>query len=271
MLKSFKYYNLLFLLTVFISSAGAQTYRAPGFSLSFGVTVGSYSGADFGSTYAMRFFPPNNYDYGSNYYNNSYYNNGYYNNNYNNNPNFFYNPIVFDLGGEINVNEFLSIGIETSFLWHTAGYPGRGYTSGNLSGNRYYVDRWDNAMLYAVPIFLNLKIFPFGQRYSPVYFSAGYGEQYTNERIDRVREIYNNEYTYYGNKYLLAGYSDTKWLSGFKLAVGVRYSISPYVSNETELKVTNFFPDRNINSPLAMNRTTNITFIGITTKMRFSF
>jgi len=264
MVKMLKYFNLLLLLSVFISDAEAQSFHTPGFSLSLGVTAGSYMGGDFGSTYAMRFSSSNNYDYGSNNYNNNYYDNNY-------NSNSFYNPIVIDLGGEINVNEFLSIGVETSFLWHTNGYPGREYISGNLSGNRYYIDRWDNALLYAVPIFLNLKIYPFGQKLSPVYFSAGFGEQYTNESIDRVRAIYYNEYSSYGNDYLLAAYSDSKWLPGIKLAVGARYLIGPFLSNETELKITNFFPDRDINSPLAMNRTTNITFIGITTKMCLNF
>lgn len=266
MLKSFKYINLLFLLIFLTSCAAAQPFHTQRVTLSFGVTLGSYSGADFGSTYAMRFFPSNSYEYGNNYYNNN-----YYNNNYGYNPNSFYNPIVFDLGGEIHVNEHLSIGVETSFLWHTDGYPGRGYVSGNLSGNRSYVDRWDNAMLYAVPVFLNLKIYPMGQKFSPVYISAGYGQQYTNESVDRVRQIYDNEYTYYGNDYLIGHYSDTKWLPGIKLAIGARYSVGPFMSNETELKITNFFPQRNINSPLAMNSTTNITFIGITTKICLSF
>ena len=95
--------------------------------------------------------------------------------------------------------------------------------------------------------------------------------QYTTESMDRVREDINYGYNYHGYRSYVGGVSDAKWLQGIKLAVGMSFAVSENLSNETEIKVTNFFPQRNAYSPLAMNTSTNITFIGITTKMYINF
>lgn len=254
-----KILSLLFLM--FISSGlFAQRNDLP-FGISFGATLGTYAGADFGSAYYMSF-------YNSDYYDDYYRNNGYYyNNNYNNS---FLSPLEFDLGMDFRVTDNLSLNFESSFIWHINGKPHRDYMT-VITSQRSYIEKWENSYMYAVPMFLNLKVYPFGRQNYSMYISGGYGLQYTTESMDRVREDINYGYNYHGYRSYVYGVSDAKWLQGIKLAVGMSFAVSNNLSNETEIKVTNFFPQRNAFSPLAMNTSTNITFIGITSKMYINF
>lgn len=238
----------------------AQGYE-PRIGISFGTTLGTYTGADFGSAYCMSFYTSNDYD---RYYYNSYYSDNYYNS--------FLSPLEFDLGLDLRIHNNISLSFESSFIWHINGRPHRDYVI-YISGNRSYLERWDNSYMYSVPLFLSLKLYPLGRNSNSLYISGGYGMQYTTESMDRLREDldYNYHNYYHSYTYIVGSVSDAKWLQGIKLAVGITFPVGDYVSNETEIKFTNFFPQRNINSSLAMNTTTNITFFGITTKMYFNF
>ncbi len=237
----------------------AQRYE-PRIGISFGTTLGTYTGADFGSAYSMSFYTSN--------YNDRYYYNSYY---YDNSYNSFLSPLEFDLGLDVGITRNISLSFESSFIWHINGRPHRDYVT-YISGSRSYLERWDNSYMYAVPLFLSLKLYPFGKETNSFYLSAGYGMQYTTESMDRLREDLDyNHHNYYGRTYVVGSISEAKWLQGIKLAIGLNFPFADYVSNETEIKFTNFFPQRNIYSSLAMNTTTNITFIGISTKMYFNF
>ncbi|MDD5362258.1 MAG: hypothetical protein PHN88_09005 [Ignavibacteria bacterium] len=233
----------------------------PGFAVSIGTTFGSYAGADFGKTWAVS-FPRSSFndDY---YYKNYYYHPSY--DRYN-----FYSPVILDLGMDFYLNNYAAINVESSFIWHFNGYPDRQYETGVTHGMDY-IDKWDNANLFALPLFLNLKLYPLGRQRSSFFITAGYGQQYTSESVDRVREEYDYNYGYSNYRYVIGSAESKKWLSGIKVGLGFVYPISPFMSGEAELKVTNFFPHRNTASPLAMNSSTNITFIGITTKLYFGF
>ena len=235
--------------------------KKPDFAISFGTTFGSYTGGDFGRIWAVS-FP------GSSYHDDYYYNSYYHHNNYDNYN--FYGPIILDLGMDFFINNYAAINLESSFIWHFNGYPNGAYETGEIHGTSY-VDKWENANLFAVPLFLNLKLFPLGRQRSAFYLTAGYGQQYTSESVDRVREEYNYNHGYYEDSYVIGYASSKKWLGGFKLGMGFVFPISPYMSGEAEFKVTNFYPERNPLSPLAMNSSTNITFIGLTTKVIFGF
>jgi len=250
----------LSILIVFISSNLYPQSHDSKVGISFGTTLGTYAGADFGSTYYMSF-------YTNDYYNDNYYNNSYYNDGYNSS---FLSPLEFDLGIDIRVSNNLSLSFESSYIWHFNGKPNRDYVT-KITGNGSYLEMWDNANMYAVPMFLSLKLYPLGRENYSFYISGGYGMQYISESMDRVREDldYNN---YYGSyRYYVGGVSDAKWMQGVKLAIGMNFNMGYAISNETEIKVTNFFPQRSQYSQLAMNTTTNITFIGLTTKMYFNF
>jgi hypothetical protein len=251
----------LSIIALFFVCSNLQPQIKPGFAVSFGTTFGSYTGADFGKTWAVS-FPRSEFndDY---YYNNNYYHNRY--DRYN-----FFSPVILDLGMDFYITDFAAVNVESSFIWHFNGYPNRQYETGVTHGQNY-IDKWDNAELFAVPLFLNLKLFPLGMRRSSFFITAGYGQQYTSESVDRVREEYNYNYGYSDYKYVVGSAVSKKWLSGVKVGLGFIYPISPYMSGEAEFKVTNFFPDRNPASPLAMNSTTNITFVGLSTKVYFNF
>lgn len=253
-----KIFSLLILF--FISSNLFPQEYDSRIGISFGTTLGTYAGADFGGTYYMSF-------YSDDYYDDNYYNNNYYNNDYNSS---FLSPLEFDLGIDIRVSNNIAVNFESSYIWHLNGKPRRDYVT-VITGNRSYLEMWDNATMYAVPLFLSLKIYPFGRINNSIYISGGYGMQYISESMDRVREDLDYGYNYYGYRYYVGGVSDSKWLQGIKLSLGMSFNVGSGLSNETEIKVTNFFPQRTPGSKLAMNTTTNITFIGLTTKMYFNF
>lgn len=249
----------LLILIIFISSNLYPQSNDSRIGISFGTTLGTYAGSDFGSTYYMSF-------YTDDYYNDNYYNNSYYNDGYNNS---FLSPLEFDLGIDFRVSNNLSLSFESSYIWHINGKPNRDYVT-VITGNGSYLEMWDNAMMYAVPLFLSLKLYPLGKENYSFYISGGYGMQYISESMDRVRE--DLDYNYYGGyRYYIGGVSDAKWQQGVKLAIGMNFNMGSSLSNETEIKVTNFFPQRNSYSQLAMNTSTNITFIGLTSKMYFNF
>ncbi|MCE1165925.1 MAG: hypothetical protein LWX07_11045 [Bacteroidetes bacterium] len=242
-------------------ACSAQAQVKPAFGISFGTTFGSYTGADFGSTYAFS-FPYSRYN-DSYYYNNYYYHPQY--DRYD-----FYAPLIFDIGFDYNVTDHAALNLESSFIWHYGGRPSRNYVTGETGGISY-IDKWDNAQLFAVPLFLNVKIYPFGRSRSSFFISGGYGMQYTSESMDRIREEYDYNYNYNDYGYLVGSASSKKWLNGVKASIGFQYPLSPFTTAEAEFKVTNFFPKRNPDSPLAMNTSTNITFVGLSTKIYFNF
>ncbi len=251
---------ILFLFLALVADkVNSQFLNTNRISIGFGIGTGSYVGADFGSAFYMSFF--NTYD---DYYN---YNNYYYSN-YNSGG--VISPIIVDMGTSIDLNEFVSVAFDASFIWHLFGRPRRDFQTGT-SGNRNYLDRWDNNYLYAVPLFLSLKLYPFGKSNYPLYISGGYGTQYTVESLDRVREYYNYNNYYSNYSIIMNTVEDNAWFQGFKISFGFRTPVNYFMSNETEIKLTNFVPVRDSSSPLAMRTTTNITFIGMTTKFCFDF
>jgi len=254
--------KILLILLLCISVNTFAQRNGSKFGISLGTTLGTYAGADFGSAYTISFY--NTRDYDRYNYNNSYYDDR--------NDNSRMSPMVIDLGIDFRFNDKMSVNLESAFIWHINGKPHRDYIA-FISNNESYLEKWDNSIMYAVPIFLNYKLYPFGKKSTSFFISSGYGIQYIKESMDRVREDIssNNNNYYYGHKYIVASQSDSKWLHGIKLSIGINFNLTENISNETEIKITNFFPQRNLDSKLAMNSTTNITFVGLTSKIYFNF
>jgi hypothetical protein len=236
----------------------------------FGTSVSSFAGGDFGSNFAMRYSNSRYYD--NNYYN-SYNDYNYYNDCYDDSYNL--SPLQVDVSAGYAVSEKLSFEIESSFIWHFNGRHLPEFTTGTQGGDDY-IDKYDNSSLYAVPIFATVKYYPFDRYKSPIFLSAGYGWQYTKEYVERVREYYDfsSNYGYYNYSYNfpIAQYESARWLQGFKVAAGISYGISEYLSGEVELRFSTFFPnERKDNSPLTMFKTPNITNIALGTKVYFLF
>lgn len=263
-----------FLLSVIILMASqisfSQVKPDNQFYIGIGTSFSSYIGSDFGKTFALRYAP-------SGYYNDSYYNNYYnrshrYDDYYGSRETFF--PLQVDLAMGMNVSKILSVQIESSILWHLNGRVDRNYETGT-EGDYDYIDFNDNSSLISVPILASVKLYPFGKKRNAFYLTGGYGIQYMQEGVDRIRSYY--DYTSYGNTYYsdlyeypLAEYKGREWLHGFKAGMGVNFKIMRSISCDVELSATNFFPPyRDNSSPLSMYRSPNITNIALGTKVYF--
>lgn len=259
-----------FILLVFIllayQSLFSQVKSGNKFYIGIGTSVSSYLGSDFGKTFAVRYAP-------SGYYNDNYYNNYYYRpnryNNYYDRETFF--PLQADLAMGYNISKAISVQIESSILWHLNGRCNRQYETGT-EGGYDFIDRYDNSTLISVPIMASLKIFPFGKKHTAFFLSGGYGVQYIQEGVDRIRNYYNygNTYNPYLYEYTLAEYKGREWVHGFKAGMGLNFKLTKSVNCDVELKATNFFPPyRDNTNPLSMYRSPNITNISLGTKVFF--
>jgi|GEM_PF-1066384 len=245
-----------------ISPAGLSYVNGePDFYMGFGTTISSYLGGDFGSTFQIDFF--------RSYYDNDYYYDDYYYNN--NNPSFIY-PLQLDLLFGYKINNYLSAEFETSFLFHLDGWAARQYESGTI-GEWDYLDRYDNATLYAVPFTASLKLCPFGSdRF--FYLKGGFSTCFMSESVDRVREYYTYDYYYYYNRYnvIIGNYNTKRWLSGFIVGLGFRYSPSDFFGGETEIRYSGYFnSDKKDKSPLSIDRTSLIQNLALNLKFYIYF
>lgn len=258
---------LILFFALFISQISeSQVNRERKFYFGIGTSLSSYLGADFGSTFSIRYTRARDYD-------NYWYNNYYYNNH--NHYDYYYDESLFPLQGDIafgyDATDKVSFQIESSIIWHLNGNPRSLYETGT-EGDYDYIDRNDYAELISIPIIASVKYYPFGRRYSPFYLTGGYGMQYIQESVDRVREYYtyNSYYNEYSNssEYTLANFRARDWFHGIKLGFGFNYSIGHMLRGDVEVKMTNFFPtSRNNSSNLSMYRSPNITNISLGTKI----
>jgi hypothetical protein len=265
-----KVYILLFFLLLLTDFSFSQINRENKFYIGIGTSISSYLGSDFGKTFAIRYAPSGYYN--DNYYNNTYYRPNRYDDYYGNRESFF--PLQVDLALGMNVSKILSVQVESSILWHLNGKVYRDYQTGT-EGDYDYIDRYDNSSLISVPIIASVKLYPFGKKRTAFYLTGGYGVQYIQEGVDRIRSYY--DYTNYSGNYYsslyeypLAEYKGREWLHGFKAGMGVNFKIIKSISGDVELKVTNFFPPaRDNTSVLSMYRSPNITNIALGTKIYF--
>jgi hypothetical protein len=246
----------------------SQIKNEPRFYIGLGTSVSTFIGGDFGSTFAARYYSDRN-----NYYNDYYYPGPYTINELHNYRHESFFPLQVDLAMGVDASRFVSLQVESSFIWHLNGDTRRNYETGTM-GNLDYIDRNDNSELLAIPIIASVKVFPFGRKRTSFYLTGGYGVQYMQESVERIRSVY--DYNYYGN-YNSASYeypiSDTKgreWIQGFKVGMGVTFRLNQYVTGDVELKATNFYQSfRDYSSSLSMYRSPDITNVALSTKIFF--
>jgi len=266
-----KKYNILIITILFLIIYGSATAQYCGrekyFYFGIGTGVSTYTGGDFGGRFAMRITYPE-YNYGNEYYYNRYNYNDYYNDNTS------MNPVQGDITFGVRPSKHMAIELNAGIIWHGNGHPDPQYESGTY-GRYDYTDRYDYSTLLAVPIMATVKVYPFASMNVPLYLLAGYGVQYTSEKLDRIREFYTYN-QYYGNyydtySYAIAEYSDSRWLQGVKTGIGYSFRFMDRFIGDVELSYSNFFSEVRQDSPLAMNRTRNIGNISLGTHFYFGF
>ena len=263
---------LFFLLFLAGGSSFSQSYNQGFNDKTFyggiGSKLSSYIGGDFGSIFAIRYSADENYNADDEYY----YNKG---NDYaQSGPSYSLNPLQVNLFGGVNLNNNFSMELESSLIWHTRGNVDADYVTGVENGFSY-VDKNSNSSMLALPIMASLKFFPLGKDDSPFYLTGGYGIQFISESAERVRDYYYNT-GYYGNTSYFSipieEYSTSSWLTGFKVGAGISYNMFGNLLGEIELSFTNFINNNaDYNTPLALDRTTDIGNISLGTKILFGF
>lgn len=265
-----KSFFILFLILAVSQISNSQVKTENQFYIGIGSSISSYIGSDFGKTFAIRYSPSGYYD--NDYYGGYYYRPHRYSDYYGSRETFF--PLQVDLALGMNVSKILSVQIESSILWHLNGRLDRNYETG-YDGEYDYIDFNDNSSLISVPVMLSAKLYPFGKKRTVFYLTSGYGVQYMQEGVDRIRSYY--DYSSYGNTYYsdlyeypIAEYRGREWVHGFKVGMGVNFRITNSINCDVELKATNFFPPgRDNSSILTMYRSPNITNIALGTKVYF--
>jgi len=262
--------TLIALISLIISmqDSYSQIKNEPNFYIGLGTSVSTFIGGDFGSTFAARFYSDRDY------YNDYYYPGPYTINELHNYRHESFFPLQVDLAMGMDVTRFTTVQIESSIIWHLNGNARRNYETGTM-GDLNYIDRNDNSELLAIPIIASIKLFPFGRKQTSFYITGGYGVQYMQESVERIRNVYDYNYYGYNNSSTLYEYpiSDTKgreWLQGFKVGMGVAFRLNRNVTGDVELKATNFYPPfRDNSSNLSMYRSPDITNVSLSSKIFF--
>jgi opacity protein-like surface antigen len=237
------------------------------FYFGFGTSVSTFVGEDIGNRFGFRLFSQGN-RYNRNVY--SQYNKDQYNQN-ESQPTTSLSPTQLSFFGGINVNDRISLEVETSIFTHNAGKIDPDYQFGTI-GNLSYVDYNEDASLLAIPLIASIKIYPAGKNSSfPLYLSGGYGVQFVNESSERLREVYSNNYYspyYYGRVYPVESVSESQFNTGFKVGLGYSYSLFGMMRNDLELGYSSFNTKGIVeNSPLSINRSNKIGNIGLSMRM----
>jgi opacity protein-like surface antigen len=240
------------------------------FYLGLGTKLSSYIGGDVGDRFAIRY---------SNAYDPFEDNNGYYYNKdeqyYNDRQSNALNPLQLNLFGGVNLGNNFALELETGVLFHTAGNVEDGDVNVGFQNGVNYVEHYDNSSLLSIPLIASLKFYPLGKNSTSLYLSGGYGVQYISETLDRVRDyqLYNN-YNYQSGTYrdMIAGYSASSWMTGFKAGVGLSYFLFGNIANDIELSYSHF-TNRNTQegSNLAIQKTPEFGNVSLGVKMYMDF
>ncbi len=265
-----KTFSLIFLISFLNTQLGFSQLNKKEdtkYYIGIGTSLSTFVGGDFGKTFSLR-YSNDTYDYDNGYYYNK--STKYYDNNSNS-----LNPLQFDLVAGYKITNDIAIELESSLIWHTNGDINPAYSFGS-EGDINYIDRFDNSKLFALPIIASLKVYPLGRSNSSIYLKGGYGIQYTQESLEKVREFYttvNNGYYFYTEtfEFPIAEYSANRLLHGFKTAVGFSYDLFGTLTGDIELRYSNFFTNEDKAAPLAMFTTPVIRNIALGTVVYLSY
>lgn len=242
---------ILILMSITFRQASAQYdydyYGGNGIYFGVGTSMSSYFGGYFGQAYQMRVL---SYGYDDYYY--DYYDYDY--SNYYDDDLTLWSPYQFDVVAGVMLNEFTALESQVSFLFHLDGRVDPQFETGTV-GERDYLDRNDYAYLYAMPVSLCLKLIAAGDDGNSIYIKGGYATQYTSEQYDRIREFYYYSGIYeYSNDLYLGTVKKEEWLSGFRVGMGIQYSLGGYLGGLTEFEYSYFNINPSNATALALDR-----------------
>jgi opacity protein-like surface antigen len=252
---------LLSFITTQISYSQLDEEKDSKYYIGIGTSLSTFVGGDFGKIFAIRYTTDSDNNDNGYYYNKS---SEYYDNSSNS-----LNPLQFDLVAGVNITRDFAFELETSFIWHSNGKVNPDYSFGS-EGDFNYIDRYDNSTLFALPVMASLKVYPLGRDNVSFYLKGGYGIQYTQESLEKIREFYTTyNYGYYFRtetyEFPIAEYSANRLLHGFKAAAGFSYNLFGTLAGDIELRYTNFFINENKAGPLSMSTTPVIGNIALGT------
>ena len=203
-------------------------------------------------------------DYDDDYYYNDYYYDSY-------EYTTIWSPIQFDITGGVNLNEFLSLEFNSTFLWSFNGYLDPQFVTGSTA-TRDYIDKNSRSQLYSVPLSAAVKIHSSDEYGSGFFFKIGPAFQYTSEEYDRIREYYDYEkyYTYSSYEYLYT-FSKSEWLPGFTVSTGITLDMGDGLTSYTELAYSYFKISPNGETALALDQAIEAQLFSLNTKIYFGF
>ncbi len=166
----------------------------------------------------------------------------------------------------VNLNDRFGIELAPSYLF-TNSVSSNGYYYSNSFGKRFYLPL--QTRLFAVPLNLKFKFFPFYKNYtssfSKFYFGAGGGAMYIDEEISAQIYSGEDELNYLGSK----TYVNHFWTTNYEFAVGI--SSFSKIGYGFELSYR-FVPlNTELNVPLITSIATNFNSINFTANIIFTF
>jgi hypothetical protein len=107
----------LFILIIITSQISySQIKNEPRFYIGLGTSISTFIGGDFGSTFSARYYSERD-----NYYNDYYYPGPYTINELHNYRHESFFPLQVDLAMGVDASRFVSLQVESSFIWHLNG------------------------------------------------------------------------------------------------------------------------------------------------------
>lgn len=166
----------------------------------------------------------------------------------------------------ISINEKYNIELAPAYLF-TNSVSSEGYYFSNSSGTRFYVP--SETRLFAVPLNIKFKYFPFVKNYSSslskFYFGAGGGAMYVEEEISALIYQGEDELNYLGAR----TFQNSFWTSDYEIMIGISSFSKIGYGFELSYRIA---PINNSSSnPVITSIATNFNSINFTANIVFTF
>lgn len=165
------------------------------------------------------------------------------------------------------VNQKFGVEFSPAYLFTNAVNSDGFYFTDVTNGTRFYVPV--QTRLFAVPLNIRFKYFPFPQNYSSVlgqfYFGGGGGAMYATEEI--TSQIYSDETRF--NYLTSRSYKESFWTSNFEMMIGIGSFAKIGYGFELSYR---FVPLKHLNDkPLVTATASNFNSINFSANVFFSF
>lgn len=166
----------------------------------------------------------------------------------------------------ITIDERYSVEFAPSYLF-TNSYGNDGFYYVTNANRRFYVPT--ETRLFALPLNLKIKFFPFAKNYSSsfskFYIGGGGGAMYIDEEI--ISNIYSDdtEFTYLGAVYA----EDTFWTGNYEFNVGISGFSKIGYGFELSYRIVPL--NESLQKPLVTSLATNLNSVNLSLKIIFNF